>query len=207
MDALDQRLTDLERRLAEFEHARVPGRPATGRINGVPTEPPNGGKPFPAVQYLLDEHGDSGIQGIMAFSGYHRISEPETSRFFQWQLKLTTDDVLAMDDTRNVRVLSALANPIRLRMMKEILEHPGTAAELRERLGLTSTGQTYHALNALVNGGMIQQEQDGTFVANGDKACAFLILLGGLYELTEGKYDAAFATAMTEPDGSESRDS
>jgi DNA-binding transcriptional ArsR family regulator len=199
MDAIEQRLRAVEQRIAELEQAGIPGRPAWGRINGVPTPPRSNGEVFPAVRELMKKYQDSTAAGMTSFVGYHRSSDIDSSRLFHWQLdNIRTDDLLGMDDARNVKVLAALAHPIRLRMMKAILERPGTAADLRERLGLTSTGQTYHALNALVNGGMVQQDEDGTFVAIGDKACGFLILLGGLYNLTEGKYDPAFAHTVVD---------
>lgn len=210
MDALTQRLNDLERRLAALEES-PPSTPAWGRINGVPTPPTFNGKLFPEVEPLVEQARETQSPGLATATGFHRISTDDTSRFFQWQLApVRTDDLLGMDDARNVRVLTALANPIRLRMMKAILMQPGTAAALRERLGLTSTGQTYHALNALMNGGMIQQEMDGTFVAIGDKACSFLVLLLSLHGFTEGRYDPAFTgtgdEATAEPDVPETRD-
>jgi DNA-binding transcriptional ArsR family regulator len=199
MEALQERLQALERRVGELEHIQGPRTPAWGRIKRVPTPPRVDGSLFPAVRQLIATADGAHASGEMSFVGFHRTNDAETSRMFQWQLdRIGTSDVLAMDDARNVKVLSALAHPVRLRMMKAILERPATAADLRERLGLTSTGQTYHALKALENGGMIEQEPDGTFVAIGDKACGFLILLAGLYNLTEGKYDPAFVDTVIE---------
>lgn len=133
------------------------------------------------------------VSGFMQFRGYHHAQAGNLELEYIWGIPdISTDDVLAMDDNRNVKVLSALAHPARLRMMKAIIQQPGTAAELRERLDLTSTGQTYHALNMLQNGGMIEQQDDGTYTAVGDKASGFLILLGGLFNLTEGDYEPAF---------------
>lgn len=134
-----------------------------------------------------------GVSGLMSFRGYHGVGKDEASYEYVWgHGSISTDDVLAMDDARNVKVLMALAHPVRLRMMNAVIQEPGTAAELCERPGVTSTGQTYHTLNLLQNGGMIQQDEDGRYAPVGDTAARFLVTLGGLFMLTESEYAPTF---------------
>jgi DNA-binding transcriptional ArsR family regulator len=218
---LEQRLQDLEKRLAAIEErgrGGRRGRPGAGEGNGEHRHRGGDGRPGWSpegrdghgghrgehgrgwhrgrgnIEMLRHRVGELGVAGLMGFRGYHRTGTGEDATEYVWATPgISTDDVLAMDDDRNVKVLAALAHPVRLRMMKAILQQPGTAAELRERLGLTSTGQTYHALNLLQNGGMVTQQADGTYTAVNDKASGFLVLLGGLYNLTERDYAPAFA--------------
>ena len=146
-----------------------------------------------AMHRLIAKADELEASGIMSFAGLHRTGRGPGEGIYMWGLRgVTTDDVLAVDDARNIKVLSALAHPVRLRMMKSILQQPGTAAELRERLNLSSNGQTYHALNLLENGGMVEHLANGTYVPVGDKAAGFIILLGGLFQLTEGDDSPAF---------------
>lgn len=214
MDTNDQRISALEERLANLEERMNEGRrrrETQRRIGGDdgPHRRRRGhegprehrghagehGRHFGrgSMRRLIAKADDLEARGIMSFAGLHRTERGEGEGIYMWGLRgVTTDDVLAVDDARNIKVLSALAHPVRLRMMKSILQQPGTAAQLRERLELTSNGQTYHALNMLENGGMIEQQSNGTYTPVGDKAAGFLIVLGGLFQLTEGDYSPAF---------------
>lgn len=192
MEEINQRLATLEDRLDMLERTSHRGDARSAASKAKPAPPPNGGRLFLAVEDLSGSGRQQSVHWTADVVGFHRTTEHDTDRVYQWQLANTSDALLTMDDEHNVRVLSALANPIRPWMMKAILQQPGTAAELRERLGLSSTGQTYHAINALLNGGMIRQDGNGAFEAVGNMRSGFPILLGGLASLTDSKYRPAF---------------
>lgn len=231
IDQLEQRIGQIEERMEKVRARRKAYREAAeadggrheerrhhcgeGGAEGRRDRGRHGGGPWGrggrrggrrSIERLIAKANELDAAGIMSFAGLHRTGRGEGESIYQWGLRgITTDDVLHMDDARNIKVLAALAHPVRLRMMKSILQQPGTAAQLKERLQLSSNGQTYHALNLLENGGMIEQQSNGTYTAVGDKACGFLILLGGLFQLTEGEYSPAFLDIEIE-DENESAD-
>src|SRR4051794_33012873 len=111
-----------------------------------------------ATEHLAQRAVERGVRGIVAFSGsYVEIGERE----YRWQREKSAEDLLAQDDEAVARVLAALGHRQRLSLLKAILEQPATAAELIDRLRLTSTGQAYHHLNTLQSAGLIRQGERG----------------------------------------------
>lgn len=85
-------------------------------------------------------------------------------------------------------MLAALGNPQRLGLLKAILEHPGTAAELIERVGLSSTGQAYHSLNALQSAGLIRRGEGKGFEFVGHQVSSLLMLLADVWHMLHTGY-------------------
>jgi len=137
------------------------------------------------TEHLAQRAAERGVRGIVAFSGsYTDAGERE----YRWQREKSADDLLAQDDEAVARVLAALGHRQRLALLKAILDQSATAAELIDRLGLTSTGQAYHHLNTLQAAGLIRQGNRGRFEFIGHQAGAFLTLFAGVWEMLDTQY-------------------
>jgi DNA-binding transcriptional ArsR family regulator len=86
-------------------------------------------------------------------------------------------DVLDASEDALARVMSALANPIRIRIVGELLYGPVSTGELAERLEQPSAGQLFHHLKELLAAGIIHQPVRGTY-AIGDRHVVPLLVLG-----------------------------
>lgn len=101
-------------------------------------------------------------------------------------------DVLEASEEALARVMSALANPTRIRIVGQLLQGPVSTRELGERLGQPSAGQLFHHLKELLAAGIIHQPVRGTY-AIGDRHVIPLLVLGS------AAIDLSFATQQEEP--------
>ena len=90
-----------------------------------------------------------GLDGVV-FSGVVGLPEGVILR---WQYGLPMDLGQSWDDA--ALPLAALGSPIRLRLLRAILEGRGRTAELAELPGVGSTGSLYHHLRELVAAGWL----------------------------------------------------
>jgi DNA gyrase subunit B len=128
-----------------------------------------------------------GHAGMVSYYGYYGSS----NRSSMWSREeVTAEMLLGQGDERVGRVLTALASRQRLAVLKAILERPGSAAELVERLGMGTTGQVYHHLNVLQAADLIHQEGRGQFVFTAYRVQGFLMLLAGVMDLLDPRYSA-----------------
>ncbi len=73
---------------------------------------------------------------------------------------------IAPDDSdidAGASLLAALGQPQRLRIAMMLAEQPAPVARMVEELGLKTTGAAYHHLNVLMNAGVVEQPQRGTY--------------------------------------------
>ncbi len=177
-------LREQVRQLAETV-AGLAGRPV-GAIRA-----PSGGIPGPpfrkealwnATAHLARRAEEIGAAGVVTYAGSYR--SPAGRGEYRWNRpEQPVEELLGQADAAVARVLAALGNPQRLALLKAVLERPGSAAELIERVGLTSTGQTYHHLNTLQAAGLIRSGERRQFAFVGHQAPAFLMLLAGVWSM------------------------
>jgi DNA-binding transcriptional ArsR family regulator len=86
-------------------------------------------------------------------------------------------DVLDASEDALARVMAALANPTRIRIVGELLQGPVPTGELARRLEQPSAGQLFHHLKELLSAGIIHQPVRGTY-AIGDRHVVPLLVLG-----------------------------
>ncbi|WP_422772010.1 ArsR/SmtB family transcription factor [Plantactinospora sp. WMMC1484] len=147
---LEERVAELERRMAALEERVQPAADAPG-----PPPPPAEGA-FWALDGLkarLTEYGAE--QGAVLYTGSVRLPTHER---YDWQYGLPTETVLETEEgewTEVAESFAALGHPVRLRLLREILAGRRTAAELTELDGLGTTGQLYHHLRQLVAAGWL----------------------------------------------------
>ena len=86
-----------------------------------------------------------------------------------------------IDIAEAARMMAAVGHPLRLHMMILLTQNSVSATELVEQLGLGTTGAAYHHLKVLMNQGLVEQPQRGTFQLTAEAAPRVQRLLGGLF--------------------------
>ncbi|MGD9901526.1 MAG: helix-turn-helix domain-containing protein [Spirochaetales bacterium] len=89
--------------------------------------------------------------------------------------------VLELDDDKISKVLNALANKERLKILKAVMKEQLTINEIMEKCGFNTTGQAYHHVNALEKGGFVVKKNDRVVIV-GNKISAFLLALASVYQ-------------------------
>ena len=84
-----------------------------------------------------------------------------TGAHYEWQETVEVPEVLEADPTQAVAALSALAHPVRLHLLHEVLRGRRTVPELSEGLG--TSGQLYHHLRQLVAEGWLATSGRGVY--------------------------------------------
>ncbi|MFJ4362199.1 ArsR/SmtB family transcription factor [Streptomyces massasporeus] len=137
---LEQRVADLERRLAALEGAQR-------------TAPRIDGSDFWALNGLREQLTEAGeADGGVLYTGAVRLA---TGEEYAWQMTALTQDVLEGDWTTAAESFAALGHPVRIRLLREILGGRRTAAELAELDEVGTTGQIYHHLRQLTATGWL----------------------------------------------------
>lgn len=103
--------------------------------------------------------------------------ELQPGRQIDWQYSQTTDALLAGDWTELSEPIAALGNPIRLRLLREIVAGTDSAAELSNLDDIGSTGQVYHHLRTLVSAGWLRAAARGRYEVPEDRVVPLLALL------------------------------
>ncbi|MER5769010.1 helix-turn-helix domain-containing protein [Streptomyces sp. NPDC001985] len=171
---LEERVAELERRLGALEErGRVP-----------PAEPEAGGEGagasasegrFWALDGLKDQLARLGAEdGGVVFTGSVRLP---TGQRYAWQYGALTGDLLEGDWTEAADSFAALGNPVRLRLLREILGGLRTAAELTGLEGLGTSGQIYHHLRQLTATGWLRTTGRGRYEVPGTRVVPLLVVL------------------------------
>ncbi|GAA1301274.1 helix-turn-helix domain-containing protein [Saccharothrix xinjiangensis] len=158
---LVQRLAELERRVAALE--------GDERVSAeLPT--PSGGNSGNSG----DDDGNADTGGAFGYGGQVALGDGQVS----WRIDVTPEHALSLADRPRVEVLSALAHPARVEIVRTLLGHgPQPAAALQEAARLGSTGQLYHHLKALTGSGVVEQDKRGSYRLRPSAAIPVLVLL------------------------------
>ncbi|MFF8960442.1 ArsR/SmtB family transcription factor [Streptomyces sp. NPDC014894] len=149
---LDERVAELERRLAALEERGPAPAPATAA---------DGEDDFRALEDFKERLAALGAaDGGVLFTGAVRLP---TGERYEWQYGALTGALLDGDWTETADSFAALGNAVRLRLLREILGGRRTAAELAELDGLGTTGQIYHHLRRLTAAGWLHASGGGRY--------------------------------------------
>ncbi|WP_328904903.1 helix-turn-helix domain-containing protein [Streptomyces sp. NBC_00234] len=167
---LEERVAELERRLAVLEQATDSG--------GTPSL---GDGDFWALAGLKDQLGrlDGAADGGVLFTGSVRLPAGEQ---YEWQYGALTAGLLGSDEDRPdwadaAEPLAALGHPVRLRLLREILGGRRTAAELAELDETGTTGQIYHHLRLLTGAGWLHTTGRGRYEVPAARVVPLLVVL------------------------------
>ena len=159
---LEERVAELERRMAELESAGPPA-PAVGEGD------------FWALDALKARHPvTDDADGAVMFTGSVRV--PAGYRY-EWQYGLLTETVFEGDWSEVAESFSALGNPVRLRLLREILGGLRTAAELAALDDVGTTGQIYHHLRQLTGAGWLHTTERGRYEVPAGRVVPLLVVL------------------------------
>ncbi|MFG2926066.1 ArsR/SmtB family transcription factor [Streptomyces sp. NPDC048305] len=173
---LEDRVADLERRLAALESATAAAEPGGARFELDAGD-------FWALHGLkeqLDEAGEAAANGGVLFTGAVKLPAGER---YEWQYgALTTGLLGTTEENRSdwaeaAEPLAALGHPVRLRLLREILAGRRTAAELAELDDTGTTGQIYHHLRLLTGAGWLHTKGRGRYEVPGARVVPLLVVL------------------------------
>lgn len=99
---------------------------------------------------------------------------------FEYQWGRPTEHLLAQDWSELADPLSALGHPLRLAILRLLLEEDRTVAQLVDLLQLGSTGIAYHHLSALQSGGWVTSPQRGTWSIPPERTSSLLTIITAL---------------------------
>lgn len=144
---LSDRVEELEERVAAIE-ARAPSVPvgASETVRGPDIDP----DAFWALAGLRSRIGKPGavvIVGDVVLPGGEEA---------QWQEGVGIAELLDDEWDRAADLLDALAHPVRLHLVRQVLRGASTARELGEGEGMRTSGQVYHHLRQLVAAGWLR---------------------------------------------------
>lgn len=168
---LEERVTALERRLAQLEHAEREQGPGAGEPSALSGRPD-----FWALEGLRAQLSEAGAEnGGVLFTGSVRLP---TGEQYEWQYGRATDQVLEGEDWADTaEVLAALGKPVRLRLLREVLAGRRTAAELAELEDVGTTGQVYHHLRQLTAAGWLRSSGRGRYEVPPGRVVPLLVAL------------------------------
>ncbi|MFG1670896.1 ArsR/SmtB family transcription factor [Streptomyces sp. Y7] len=160
---LEERVADLERRLAALEGARHTAAPRLGEGD------------FWALDGLKERLAETGVaDGGVLFTGAVRLPSGEQ---YAWQQGASTEELLDAEWTEAAEAFAALGHPVRLRLLREILGGRRTAAELAELDEVGTTGQIYHHLRQLTGAGWLHTAGRGRYEVPPGRVVPLLVAL------------------------------
>lgn len=162
----EDRLTEIERRLAALERAAGP-RPA-------PADPER----FWALDGLTaDAAALPG--GAVVYAGSVRLPGREE---YAWQRTHAAEEARGDDagDPAVAASLAALAHPVRLRLLREVLAGTRTTGELADLPSLGTTGQLHHHLRQLTAAGWLRATARGAYAVPAERVVPLHVVLAAV---------------------------
>jgi len=159
--ALSERVAALEQRLQQLE-----GRP----------EPVASGSAdqFWALDGLRSR---TESPGAVLFTGTVTLPSGE---HYDWQQEFLVGDLLEEPWEPLGEALSALSHPVRLVLLRALLEGARTVGELHERASLGTSGQLYHHLRPLMGAGWVRTTARGTYAVPAERVVPLLVVLAAV---------------------------
>ncbi|MFC6063743.1 ArsR/SmtB family transcription factor [Streptomyces ochraceiscleroticus] len=160
---LEERVAELERRMAELEKAGPAAPAAVGEGD------------FWALDALKARHPvTQEADGAVLFTGAVRVP---TGHRYEWQYGLLTETLFEEGWSDAAESFAALGNPVRLRLLREILGGLRTAAELAALEDVGTTGQIYHHLRQLTGAGWLHTTERGRYEVPAGRVVPLLVVL------------------------------
>jgi DNA-binding transcriptional ArsR family regulator len=126
-------------------------------------------------------------RGAVLYAGAARLGGGS----YVWQVERPVPGLMEIDDELLAKVLSAVASPSRLTLLKALLRGARGTRRLQEALGEVSTGQLYHHLKELQSVGLVVQKGRGTYEVAAQAAIPLLVIVAAVYDLADVGDDSA----------------
>ncbi|WP_185996409.1 ArsR/SmtB family transcription factor [Nocardioides campestrisoli] len=150
--SLDDRVTDLERRIAALEATQITQTSQTSQSPAAAADPV-----FWALEGLRARVPGPGAVMLV---GHVELPDGRTA---QWQEGAVTQDLLELDWATTSDAFAALGHPVRLRLLQQVLAGVATVPELTATEGVGTSGQVYHHLRQLVAAGWLSALGGGRY--------------------------------------------
>ena len=167
---LGRRVDALEARLAERESPAVP----------VPAiSPADAG----LVDLLRGRRGGPYEQGKRRGAVLYAGALEVEGREYLWEMERPLPGLLAVKAEAIAALLSSLASPQRLQLLRALLGGPKSSQELQEALGISSPGQLYHHLKELTAAGIVEQRDRSAYQLSARRVVPFLAIVAAALDL------------------------
>jgi len=167
LNALEERLSALETRL-QASGAQTSLRDAAGAPR---PDADRGADRWWLLSGLRRQLPDG--EGGVAFGGIFAGPAGE----LRWQIGLTQGDLLDAPWEGSAPVFAALGHPVRLRLLRALLDGIGAVQALAALEGLGTTGQLYHHLRDLEAAGWVQTTRRGQYAVPPARVIPLLAML------------------------------
>jgi hypothetical protein len=169
----DQRLTDLEQRVALLE--------AGGTSSSLPPSA------LDRMQQRLDDRvREQGLDPKVSPVGEIETNVIIRSRGGTWAWSeddLQFERLLEASPDALAKGIGGLAHPVRIALAKALIDGPRESSALLEVAGLNTTGQLYHHLQAMADVGLV--ERRGRNLWAGQNLIAFTLLMYAGHQLAQ----------------------
>jgi DNA-binding transcriptional ArsR family regulator len=162
MSTVEERLAALEAQITALSERLTPATPPPPASEGT----------FWALDGLKQRLPPDGT-GAVLYTGTVRVA----GQHYDWQYGRTVDDVLAADWTELASTLTALAHPVRLRLLREILDGRQSTSELADIEELGTTGQLHHHLRQITAAGWLRSVGRGRWIVPAERVVPLLTIL------------------------------
>jgi len=167
-DEVRKRVAELERRVSALEaqdSRRTTSTPASDHAGVLDAER------FWALSGLQERIGPG---SAVLFTG--SVNLPG-DRSYVWQQGVDAGELLDADWDQAANPLAALGHPIRLKLLREILNGAGTAAEIGATEGVGTSGQLYHHLRELAAAGWLTSRARGRYEVPAGRVIPLLVTI------------------------------
>ncbi|WP_193105153.1 helix-turn-helix domain-containing protein [Brachybacterium sp. FME24] len=178
LEALEARVRDLETAAADATSSPPSDTeaPSTSATSSAPAGPPTTSTPsdpFWALTSLKEQVGDP---GAVLFAGSVEVGLGHVE--YQWARP--TEYLLATDWADRAESVAALGHPLRLAILRRLLDGEHTVAQIVDELELGSTGVAYHHLSALQTGGWVTSPRRGSWSIPASRVIPLLTIVTAL---------------------------
>lgn len=175
--AVEARLAALEAQVASLV-ARAGGEASHAPVlapQNAPSATVLPQRKFWAIDGVLRATEAKGVDsGGVVFAGQVVLPNDET---YAWQIESETSELLASDWRAAHAPLAALAHPIRLLVLKALIEGKRDTQSLASLPDMGTTGQLYHHLKELEAAGWIRQPRRGEYIVLAERVIPLLAIL------------------------------
>lgn len=124
--------------------------------------------------WLIEKVARGAKPGAVAYGG--SVDLPDGERYV-WQREARVAELFRLDWASVEHVLAGIAHPMRLAILRAVIEGKRTTAELQRLDGLGTTGQLYHHLKSLERGGWVRSLERGVYGVPGERVVPLLAIL------------------------------
>lgn len=186
VSALEARVAVMEAGSTDTGRERTSGTTSEGSAptaaSGAPATPPASSDQAPVTDEAdpfwaltsLKEHAPA--PGAVVFAGAVDVG----AGHLEYQWGRPTEHLLATDWAEHAEAVAALGHPLRLAMLRRLLDREHTVAQLVDELELGSTGVAYHHLSALQSGGWVTSPRRGSWALATPRVVPLLAIITAL---------------------------